>query len=107
MRRRLVKFRSLVHTYMSHRRYLKVRARPSPFYQEPGLPHLGPGSSRGGQEALSTGGDCWSWTFLGSAPGSATPWLCDRGPPWGCGEGKMRCCTGGMWPELGSRWGPQ
>lgn len=41
-----MKFRSLVHTYMNHRHYLKVQAGPSTCSGEPG--------SSGREEALST-----------------------------------------------------
>lgn len=41
-----MKFRSLVHTYVNHRHYLKVQSHPSPSSREPG--------GREREEALST-----------------------------------------------------
>lgn len=48
-----MKFRSLVHTYMSHRRHLKVQASPSPSPRSQAYESR-TGSSRDGEEALSS-----------------------------------------------------
>lgn len=77
MRRRLVKFRALVHAYSSHRRHLKVQARPSPSPGSQACPvwvqgHQGWGGALSPQEET---------VGLGFESLLATPQLCELGPP--------------------------
>lgn len=69
-----MKFRSLVHTYMNHRHYLKVQAYPSPCSWEPG------GRGRGEALSIQEGplGLTPSWVPVPTLPLAS----CDLGLPY-------------------------
>lgn len=94
-------FRALVHTYVDHRRHLKVQA----------LHHLGTGVHREEGHSAPSRKDCWLQIVLGSSPHSAMHKPCGLGLsvassshlPLGVGvEVLMGCGMEGTGLELGS-----